>query len=233
MWQYSTGLIHNDSDNRYSLSLDGFYKDINHTYVLKDFPEIVLNPHLETELISAQGKSYGIECFFEKSKGAIVGSIAYTYTRTFRQTDDPFQQVNNNEQFPANFDIPHQVNLLMTYKLLPSFSLNLAYAFKSGRPITQPIGTILIDNFPIPLYSERNEARIPHYERVDFSLTLDMRNSKNNGFRNSFTLGFYNLLGRRNPFNVFYRRQSTGNIVPFQFAIIGSMVPSISWNFIF
>ena len=201
--------------------------------MLKDFPEVVLNPHIETELVEASGRSYGIEGFFERTKGKIKGSLAYTFTRTFRTTVGENLSVNNNQEFPADFDIPHQVNALVIFQVLPSFSLNLAYAYKSGRPITNPVATIILDNFPVPLYSERNQGRIPHYERVDFSMTLDMRNSKNSGFRSSFTLGFYNLLGRRNPFNVFYRRQTTGNIVPFQFAIIGSMIPSLSWNFVF
>ncbi|MEL6989184.1 MAG: hypothetical protein AAGK97_15335, partial [Bacteroidota bacterium] len=126
-----------------------------------------------------------------------------------------------------------QVNFLASYEWLPVVSINFAYVFKSGRPTTIPNGAILQDGLVIPLYDFRNESRIPNYSRFDLSFTLDLRKAKQEGLRNSFTLGFYNLFARRNPSNVFFRRSAKGNIIPFRFAVVGATVPTLSWNFIF
>jgi hypothetical protein len=231
--QWSLGFFHNDASNRFNLSVEGFYKKFNKTNVLRNFPRIILNDHVETELTEANGESYGIEWLFERTKGRINGSIAYTFSRTTRQTLSGNNGINNGLSFPSDFDIPHQLNVLAVYQWLPSFSINFAYVYKSGRPITIPEATILQDNFVLPIYSERNQARIPNYQRLDVSMTLDLRNSKQSGFRSSFSFGLYNLLGRENAFNVFFRRSAKGNVVPFKFSLIGSTVPSVSWNFIF
>ena len=60
-----------------------------------------------------------------------------------------------------------------------------------------------------------------------------MRKAKQDGFRNSFNLGFFNVLKRKNAFNVFFRRSEGGNIQPFQFSIVGTLVPNFTWNFTF
>jgi len=125
------------------------------------------------------------------------------------------------------------LNILASYQGLPIVSFNFAYVFKSGKPTTIPSGTIIQDDLVVPLYERRNQARIPYYSRFDFSVTIDLRKTKQTGFRNSFTLGIYNLLGRNNANNVFFRRSAKGNIVPFQFAVVGAAIPNLSWNFVF
>lgn len=231
--QYSLGIFTKIKDNAYDMSLEVFSKDFKNLMVLQEFPDVILNESIETELIPAKGRSYGIEFLAEKNKGKWLGSIAYTYSRSLRQTVSDLQSINSGNEFPANFDIPHQLNVVATYKMLPVVSLNMAYTYKSGRPTTVPVSSILQSGIVVPIYAGRNQERIPYYSRLDVSLTLDMRKAKKNGFRSSFNLGLYNILGRRNAYNVFFRRSTGGNITPFQFSIIGSLVPSFSWNFKF
>lgn len=231
--QISLGMFNTNDSGTYNLSVEGFFKKYDGLRSLRQFPTVVLNEHLETELLKTKGSSYGIELFVEKNKGKWVGSLSYTYSRSFRETFDSIGELNNGDEFPADFDIPHQLNIVASYKWLPTVSLQFAYVYKSGRPTTLPVETILQDGFLVPIYSGRNQARIPHYSRLDFSITLDMRKAKQTGFRNSFNLGFYNLLKRRNAFNVFFRRSEGGNIQPFQFSIVGTLVPNFTWNFTF
>jgi hypothetical protein len=231
--QYSVGLFHNDGSNRFNFSIEGFYKDFQNATVLRDFPELILNDHIETEVVPATGESYGAEFLIEKTKGRLTGSVAYTYSRTLRQTKPGFEQINQGAAFPSDFDIPHQLNVLGVFQWLPAFSINLAYVYKSGRPITVPESSILQDNYVLPLYTGRNQNRIPNYQRVDLSMTLDLRKNKREGFRSSFTFGLYNFFGRKNAYNVFFRRSDGGNVVPFKFSLIGNTVPSLSWNFTF
>lgn len=231
--QYSLGLFNTNDAGSYNLSFEGFYKDYENLRSLKQFPVVILNDHLETELLKSTGSSYGVEVFVEKNKGKWVGSLSYTYSRSFRQTTDNLGALNNGDKFSSNFDIPHQLNIVASYKWLPTVSLQFAYVYKSGRPTTLPSETILQDGFLVPVYSARNQSRIPYYSRLDFSITLDMRKAKQSGFRSSFNLGFYNVLSRKNAFNVFFRRSEGGNIQPFQFSIVGTLVPNFTWNFTF
>ncbi len=233
MDQYSLGLVHLTGKKTFEYSLDLFYKDFENLYELKDFAQIVLNDRLQDELIDSEGESYGVEFLVKKQKGKWQGSLAYTYSRSFRKSVGLENAINQGESFPASFDIPHQLNVLAIYKWLPVVSFNFAYIYRSGAPTTAPNASFIQDGFLVPLYSNRNEERIPYYARLDFAINLDLRKSKKNGFRNSFNLGFYNLLGRKNPTNVFFRRSSLGNIVPFQFSVVGAVIPNFSWNFVF
>ena len=231
--QASVGLYKLFDKSKSSLSVDAFYKQFKQNYVLKDFAQIFLNDHIETELVLTKGRSYGLEFLYQKQKGKWTGSVAYTFSRSIRQSVDPSKTINLDEEFPADFDIPHQLNLLASYQWLPVVSVNIAYIYKSGTPTTVPNGTIIQDGIVVPLYSFRNKGTIPHYSRLDLAFTLDLREAKQSGVRNSFTLGFYNLLGRRNPSNIFFRRSALGNIIPFQFAVVGATIPTLSWNFVY
>ncbi len=231
--QYSIGLFTANKRKHFSVEVDVFAKRFDNLYELRNFSQVVLNEHIETELIDAEGKSYGFEFLFRKQKGKWTGNVAYTYSRALRKTTDEFKSINNNEFFASDFDIPHQLNILASYQGLPVVFFNFAYVFKSGKPTTIPSGTIIQDDILVPLYARRNQERIPYYSRFDFSITMDLRKTKQKGFRNSFTLGVYNLLGRNNANNVFFRRSAKGNIVPFQFAVVGSAIPNLTWNFVF
>lgn len=231
--QYSGGVFHNATNGGYSFSLEVFTKSTKNDFVLKDFPSIISNEHLETEVSEAIGKSFGVELLIEKAIGKLTGSLAYTFSKTkFRTTTDRFP-INFGNWTPSDIDIPHQANLIFSYRLTPTFIFSGGYTFKSGRPFTVPEGTAIIDGFVVPLYSQRNSRRLPSYNRFDLSVTLDLRKNTQSGFRSSFTFGLYNLLGNNNVNNVYFRKSVGGNIKGFQLSIIGAAVPSFSWNFVF
>ncbi|MDF1694894.1 MAG: carboxypeptidase-like regulatory domain-containing protein [Saprospiraceae bacterium] len=231
--QYSLGIFHNSFKRNFSFSIEGFRKTTANDFVLKDFPSIISNENLETEVSESIGRSYGVEFFAEKTSGKLKGSIAYTFSKTrFRTTTDRFP-VNFGNWTSSDIDIPHQINLVFSYRLTPTFIFSGGYSYKSGRPFTVPEGTAIIDGFVIPQYSQRNAQRLPSYKRFDLAITLDLRKNSQSGFRNSFTFGLYNLLGNNNVNNVFFRKSVGGNIKGFQLAIIGAVVPSLSWNFVF
>lgn len=231
--QFSVGVFHNAKNGYYNFSIEAFSKTTENDFVLKDFPTIISNDHLETEVSEAIGKSIGLEFFAEKSQGKFTGSLAYTYSKTQFQTVSDQFSVNFGEWTPSDIDIPHQVNMVFAYKLTPTFIVSGGYTYKSGRPFTVPEGTAIIDGFVVPLYSLRNAERLPSYKRFDLAITLDLRKRTQRGFRNSFTFGLYNLFGNNNVNNVYFRRSVGGNIKGFQLSIIGAVVPSVSWNFVF
>jgi hypothetical protein len=93
------------------------------------------------------------------------------------------------------------------------------------------VANYLAGSVAIPVYSERNQYRIPDYWRLDVSITI---NNVFNKIEDNLTFSVYNLLARRNAYSVFYQ-QPAGAPVPqgYKLAILGSALPSITYNFSF
>ncbi len=76
--QYSGGFFHSTHNGKYEFSAEGFYKFINNVLDFKDGSSIVLNPNLETALLSGVAKAYGVEFSAKKNVGRLQGSLNYT-----------------------------------------------------------------------------------------------------------------------------------------------------------
>lgn len=217
------------------MSVEGFYKQVDNLIEYKDFASLYLNRHLETELLSAEGKAYGLEFYMRKLKGRWNGWISYTYSRTFVRTisEFPQEQINRGEWYPANFDRPHNANVVINRTMRKKGnSWSMLVNYSSGRPITAIESSYLIDGVVVPLYSDRNQYRIPDYFRIDLSLTLGDVFKK---IDDSLTFSIYNLLGRDNAYSVYYTRPASNFVIPkpYQLAILGATFPSIVYNFKF
>lgn len=240
--QYSVGLFKNFNNDTWETSIELFYKDIDHLVDYKNFAELFLNNHLETELLDANGKSYGLELGIKKTVGKWKGWFSYSYTRTFARVRDSNIQadINGGEWFPSNYDRPHAVSLIAERQLgkKSSFSFNFTYA--TGRPITAIESSYEDNATSIPIYSDRNKYRIPDYIRLDISFTIAENIWKNRTvdpnrpLTDSMTISFYNILSRENAFSVFYRR--SGNMTfprAHKLSVLGTVIPSITYNFKF
>ena len=93
--------------------------------------ELILNEHIETEVLQGEGKSYGIELLLKKTSGRLNGWIGYSYSKSLIKLDSQFNEevVNNGDYFPTNFDKPHDLSLVLNYKFTQrySFSMNFNY----------------------------------------------------------------------------------------------------------
>jgi hypothetical protein len=92
-----------------------------------------------------------------------------------------------------------------------------------------PIGRYFYSGGYRTLYGDRNGHRIPDYFRADFSVNIDGNHKVRQVFHNSWTLGVYNLTGRRNPFSVYYITEG-GAINGYRLSIFGSAIPFITYN---
>jgi len=117
--------------------------------------------------------------------------------------------------------------------------------YLTGTPVTFPSSKFVIQGFAIPhnASSARHQFRIPDYHRLDFSVTINGKKEKKNGRArkndSSLIIGVYNVYNRRNPFSIYFS-QGDGTVsdsyVPGEvtrLSIIGSFVPSITYNFKF
>ncbi len=232
--QYALGLYKNFSENAYELSLEGFYKRSKNILDFKTGADILLNENIETEVLQGNGKSYGVELLLKKQKGKLYGWLGYTYSRSFIQLDSEFREerVNAGDYFPSNFDKPHDFSLVANYKFTRRFSLATNFVYQTGRPVTFPVGNFIFNGSEFTVFSDRNKFRIPDFYRLDIGFNIEGNHKKNKIAHSFWTISIYNVLGRNNPFSVFFVTED-GEVKGLQSSIFSVPVPSITYNFKF
>ena len=229
--QYSLGFYKDIKSNTIETSLELYYKTMKDYLDYKSGAVLVLNPHIETDVLSTRGKAYGVELLIKKPTGKFNGWISYSYSRTFLRMNDSTQGtlINGGKYYPSNYDIPNDVTLISNYRIKHRFSVSLNATYSTGRPITLPIGRFVYENSERTLYSDRNAYRIPDYFRVDFSLNLDGNYKVHQKTHGSWTAGVYNVTGRRNPYSVYFISEN-GVVNGYKLSIFGSAIPFINYN---
>ncbi|WP_311136649.1 TonB-dependent receptor plug domain-containing protein [Hymenobacter cellulosilyticus] len=232
--QVSVGYYRNFRRNTIETSVETYYKRMHDFVDYKSGAKLLLNHHLETDLINAEGKAYGVEFSIRKSTGKINGWLNYTYSRSLVRANagTPAEQVNRGEYYPSNFDKPHDVTLAGNYRFSRRFSTSLNFNYSTGRPITLPLARYYVDDVPRVFYSDRNAYRVPDYYRVDFAMNIEGGHKAKKLAHSSWTLSVYNLTGRRNPYSVYFKSEG-GQIRGYQLSIFGQPIPTVTYNFKF
>ena len=242
---FSFGYFRNFKDNKYETSLELYYRDIDNLLDFKDFVDLLLNNHLETDILSGKGRAYGLELYVKKTTGKMTGWLSYTLSRTEVQIqgDTPELTINNGEWYPASFDRTHNLAFVSTVTLRGNSSFNWNVTYSTGRPISAIVSNYRIGSTSVPHFSERNQFRIPDYFRVDLSFTFDrdilksdIRNRlKNRKYEGTLTIGVYNILARKNAFSVFFKRPDDFGVLPrpHRLTVLGAAFPTITYNFKF
>jgi hypothetical protein len=194
----------------------------------------LLNQQLETDVVTARGKAYGLELMIKKSLGRLNGWLSYTYSRSFLQTKSEFESenINDGEFYPSNYDKPHAINFIGNYKISRRVNFSLNTVYSTGRPITLPVAKFEIGGASRIFYSERNQYRIPDYFRMDASLNLEGNHKIKKLAHSSLTLAVYNLTARRNAYSVFFTSEN-GIIKGYKLSVFGQAIPTITYNFKF
>ena len=233
--QYSVGWFLDGKEKKWETSVEFYYKSIKNVLDYKDLPELILNQRLETEILAGTGRAYGGEFSIRRTQGKLTGWFSYAYARSLVKVTGPSaaETVNAGRWFPANFDKPHQVNLIGRLQVNPTNSFTFNFTYSTGRPISIPISSYRLGSSVIANYSERNQFRIPDYHRLDIAYTVDNRQTRLKGIRGSVTASLYNVYGRANPFSIFFRRNEKGRPSAYQLAVVGSVIPAVSYNFTF
>ncbi|HRG37336.1 MAG TPA: carboxypeptidase-like regulatory domain-containing protein [Bacteroidia bacterium] len=230
--QYSLGFFSELKKHKYEFSTELYYKETKNLVEYKDGANLLVNKIPETDVLQGNLNSYGAEFMLKKMSGKLSGWITYTYSRAIVKIDGERadQKINLGKAYPANYDKPHAVNFVANYKLSHRVSVSSNFVYSTGRPITFPSAVYYQQGIPIVHYSSRNEYRIPDYIRVDVSVNLE-GNLKARKFKHSsWSLSVYNLLGRDNPYSVYFKQEGT-HINGYQLAIFGSPIFSLTYNF--
>ncbi|HEY4327080.1 MAG TPA: carboxypeptidase-like regulatory domain-containing protein [Mucilaginibacter sp.] len=229
--QVSLGLFKNAKANTIEMSVEVYYKRLRNYLDYKSGAVLLLNQHIEQDVINTQGKAYGAEFLIKKTAGKLNGWLSYTYSRTLLKQDDPNagELINGGSYYPSNWDKPHAINFTGNYKFTHRYSISLAILYSTGRPITLPIAKYEYAGSERVFYSDRNEYRIPDYFRSDFSVNIEGNHRVHQKFHNSWTFGVYNLTGRQNAYSTFFTEQG-GVISGYKLSIFATPIPFINYN---
>ena len=230
--QVSLGYFRNSKNNKWESFIDVYLKHTQNILDFKDGAQLILNPKLETALLTGIGKSYGVELSIEKVKGRLSGNINYTFSRSLRQIAGltKEEQINNGNFYASNYDQPHIMNVNWRYNLRKRVFFAGSFTYHTGRPISFPLSAYKINEAPIIDFSERNNYRLPDYHRLDLVLIIEGTNKRNKILDGQWIISLYNVYGRKNPYSAFFDYNVSGSVKPYQISLIGVPIPSISYQ---
>ncbi len=239
--QVAVGYFRNFRQNTFETSVELYYKTIKNLIDYKNGAKLNLNPYLETAVINAEGKNYGIEVLVKKNTGKLDGWISYTYSRSFRKTSSVNSEeiINNNVYYPSSYDKPHNLTVMSTYHFNRRWRASANFSFNSGRAITLPEYKYQVGSNWVIEYSDRNKYRLPAYHRLDLSISLDETLRLKKKWKGSWTLSVLNVYGRKNAYSVFYKKEQPSSANDhrmyslYKMYIIGQPIPTLTYNFIF
>jgi len=236
--QFAIGYFENYDNNTFACSAEIYYKNFQNQVDYIDGADLFVNELIEAELLSGRGRAYGLEVQLEKKKGKFSGWISYTLAKTERQVDG----INNDEWYDTRFDQRHNMSTTVFYELNDRWTLSGNFVLNSGTPATFPTGRIEQQGYVIPEVSNnvRNNVRIPAYHRLDLSATFRGKNYDKKRWKSEWVFSAYNVYNKRNPFSIFFEQEQVRvlNNDPIRtqairLSVIGSIIPSIAYNFKF
>jgi len=248
--QISAGYYRNLKDNMFEISVEGYYKWLHNQIEFRNDANIFLNKYIEGEFVIGKGWTYGAEFLLKKTKGKFTGWFGYTLSWSWRQFDNPYAKISNQEAFYARNDRRHDFSLVMNYKLNQRWTFAANWVFYSGLAFTAPTNKYTLDGRIIGQYTGRNNYRFPVYHRADLSATLYSKEKPNQRFKWNINFSVFNLYGRANPWSIQFDSDAVNGKAKKSTTIVNgqpqevvtpvavmtylfSVVPSVTFNFEF
>ena len=226
--QVAIGYYKNLAGARYELTLESYYKNLQHQIDYRNGAQLFTNEAIETQLLFGRGRAYGMEFMLRKRAGRLSGWISYTLSKTERKIEG----INNGKWYNARQDRPHDIAIVAMYQLNPKWTLSANWVYYTGEAITYPTGKYRVDDEVYFYYSERNGYRMPDYHRLDVGATKQLKRGKR--FSSELNFSIYNAYGRSNAYQITFRESELDpNKTEAVKTSLFTFVPSISYNFKF
>ena len=196
--QWAVGISKKFSDLNIDFSLEAYLKNMNALIDYQPGANLLYNFKESWEdaiATSGEGVARGIEFFAHKQYGKWNGWLSYTLSKNERR----FNEINQGQWYPANYDRRHDVSLTGSYQLSDKWKLSSSWLFSSGQPVTLPVA--IQENLAgeqVLVYQGRNNARMLAYHRLDVGLSRTATMKR--GREATLSFGVYNFYNRKNPF---------------------------------
>jgi outer membrane receptor for ferrienterochelin and colicin len=232
--QYALGYYLEFPKQKFEMSAEIYYKNIRDMIDFKGGTNLIMNKNIEKDVINVEGKAYGLELMLKKSLGKLNWTMSYTYSRTLVRSITEFSTdaINGGNWFPASYDKPHDVSMMLSFLLTRRFSFSVNYTYNTGRPITYPVAVYQNNNMTLIEFSDRNKYRIPDYSRFDISARIS-GNLRSHKLANPFwTFSVFNLFGRENVYSVYFKTIGT-QVRGYRLSIFARAIPTLTYSFDF
>jgi hypothetical protein len=225
--QFAAGYFRNLRNDNFEVSGEIYYKNFRSLIDFRDHAQLFLNQYLEGELRRGRGYSYGIETMLRKNEGFFTGWISYTYSRSFRTVPE----INNGNRYPSLYDKPHTINLVTTFAISQRITASSTWTYATGLPLTLPTGRALIGNALIPIYSDRNSARMDDYHRLDISISLMGKQKPDRKWHSELNLSVYNVYNRHNAWSINFVQDAEDPYITYaEKTYLFSVIPALTYN---
>lgn len=226
--QVATGYFRNFFDNQLEASAEIYYKYIRNAVDFRDHANLLLNKEYEGELRFGTAQAYGLELMARFHLGPVNGWIGYTLSRTERTING----INDNQPYPASYDKPHDVSIVVSYNVNPRLVLGANWVYSTGSAVTFPTGKFDYGGLSAPIFSSRNGYRMPDYHRLDLSATWKPKPDPDRKFFWDLNFSVYNAYARKNPWVInFVQDEDNPNVTYAEMTYLFSIIPAITFNF--
>ena len=234
--QLALGVFRNFHDNAYEVSVEGYYKTMQHQVNFRQGTLLRADTDLDQQLAFGRGWAYGGEVLVKRNAGRLTGWVGYTLSWAWQQ----FADLNYGRRFPFRFDRRHVLTTAVAYDLTPRWTLSGAFVFSTGRPITLPDGRVsisgggsLYDTFYAD-YTARNSYRLGAYHRLDLSATYRKeRHFFKHPYQSEWVFGVYNAYSRLNPYFVYVETDPATRQTRARQVALLPIIPSVAYHFSF
>ena len=226
--QWSVGYYRNLSNDKYELTVEAYYKDMQNQIDYRNGANVFTNSPIETQLLYGKGRAYGIEWSLKKKVGQFTGWISYTLSKTERKING----INNDQWYNARQDRTHDIALVGIYELSKKWTVSANWIFYTGDAVTFPNGKYIVGGDVYFYYTNRNGYRMPNYHRLDLGATCQLKKTRK--FSSELNFSLYNAYGRKNAYQVDFRQSKDNpNMTEAVQTSLFTFVPSITYNFKF
>jgi hypothetical protein len=238
--QYSLGYVQYLFNNLAEASIEGYYKNMNNVIDYKDGATFLdsnplftidnTNYNFEEQLRTGKGYAYGVELMLKSDFEKLNGFIGYTYARSYRIIPD----INSGQTYLSPFDKPHTLDVFLNYTISDRISLSSNFRYQSGQVTTIPIYVMSLWGHTLTGHSNRNDYRLPPYQRLDMSLTIKSKENQGEHYHSEWNFSILNVFNHANIQYVnFTPREDHPNIIDAKGVSMFGIMPSISYRFNF
>ena len=245
--QVALGLAKSFYDNKFEISIEGYYKRMNGLIEYKNGSNAISSVNWEDKVeTGGVGQSRGLEFFLQKKTGKTTGWIGYTLAKTDRQFVGT--EINDGKVYAYRYDRRHDVSVVWTQEITKKIDFAATWVYGTGNAVTFPLQIYRAaptnNNFgnffpsDLEFYGQRNSFRMAAYHRLD--LGISFKKETRWGER-TWNVSVYNAYGRANPYFIYLASQynynpNTGATEVTRLAkqiSLFPLIPSVSYNFKF
>jgi len=254
--QVAFGFAKDLQDRGLTLTLEGFYKDMNRILSYREGASFIgINAEnandvdWQDNVTSGKGWSYGSEFLVQKKSGKLSGWVGYTLSWIYWK----FPELNNGRTFHPRYDRRHDLSVVGIYEFNKRITMSASWVYGTGNALTVPAATYapVSDNyfnrfdptqtilnstykeFKASEFPAKNSFRAEAFHRMDLSIQFHKKKKRH---ERTWEFSVYNAYNRKNPF--FYDRSEEKmnngewKTVLKKYSLF-PVLPSFSYNFKF